>query len=191
MTPKQAASLPLARAARHPPLKDGDPRLGWFDGDLFRIALTGGEVALLDAADAPLVRGHRWMLTIRRTGRYATRWRRIDGKRAQWAMHRALLTPADGMVVDHINGDGLDNRRANLRVATAAENARNQRRITASGVIGVRFSKGKYVVRICRAGDQRHIGSFATLAEAAQARREAELKYHGEFASHIGAGHER
>ncbi|PPD07167.1 MAG: Fis family transcriptional regulator [Hyphomicrobium sp.] len=87
--------------------------------------------------------------------------------------------------VDHVNGDGLDNRLVNLRLASHAENNRNCRtyRSNTSGIKGVSFHRtwNKWQAHIQTDGKQRFLGSFKTKDEAAQAYREASKMYHGEF----------
>jgi DNA-binding CsgD family transcriptional regulator len=94
------------------------------------IRMTGGHVGLVSLVDAHRVRAKRW---------YRIGYTRKDGTRNLYAkcqsggsvvlMHRFLLglTSADKIFVDHINGNGLDNRRENLRLASHAENMRNRR----------------------------------------------------------------
>lgn len=93
--------------------------------------------------------------------------------RVIWAMHSGMWPEA----VDHINGDGLDNRIANLRSVTAAENCRNSALPgnNTSGVLGVRFRKGSWEASITTGGRQQHIGCFASKGEAVAARRQAEV----------------
>jgi HNH endonuclease/AP2 domain len=92
------------------------------------IPLARGVHAIVDPEDADLAQ-LRWFLN---RGRYAMRRPRIDGKRPGILMHRVILERKLGrpvrpkMVVDHINGDGLDNRRTNLREVTVAQNALNR-----------------------------------------------------------------
>lgn len=84
-------------------------------------------------------------------------------------LHRLLLTPPDGLVVDHINHDGLDNRRQNLRVATLSVNARNRR--AQSSAHGTYFDKrtSRWAATIRRNGYRRFLGRFPTQAEAHEA----------------------
>lgn len=81
-------------------------------------------------------------------------------------LHRYLLDPPDGMVVDHISRDSLDNTRGNLRVINQRENLKNRNTWGASRIKGVRASQGKYEAVI-------HIGTFTTESEASDAVRKA------------------
>lgn len=106
---------------------------------------------------------------------------KIDNKRV--ALHRLILdTPAD-LVTDHENGDGLDNRVINLRAVTHKTNMRNLTLYTnnkygQSGVYKVR--SGRFIASIRLNGKQTHIGTYNTVEEAIEARKEAEvpLGYH-------------
>lgn len=80
-----------------------------------------GGVVHIDDADLPLVSGYTWHLIPGRRTKYATTC--VDQKTVY--MHRLLMGSIKGQQVDHINGNGLDNRRANLRHATNSENQRN------------------------------------------------------------------
>ncbi|MHC4207804.1 MAG: HNH endonuclease, partial [Planctomycetota bacterium] len=92
---------------------------------------------------------------------------------------------SDGYIVDHINGNGLDNRRANLRLATVAQNAWNsKKRNPRSGYKGVWFAadKGLWRAAIVCHGRRIHIGYFTDKIAAARAYDAAARKYYKEFA---------
>jgi hypothetical protein len=107
-----------------------------------------GETVLVDAADYPALTSYRWQILRQCRDGYTKKyvvtylydksdWR----KRTTVYLHRLLMQPGDGLVIDHINGDGLDNRRLNLRVVTKSQNALN-RNFGRSG-----FNKNKYPIR--------------------------------------------
>lgn len=99
-------------------------------------------------------------------------------------MHRIILNAQRGAVVDHINGDKLDNRAENIRVCTQAQNMKNQKKkANRSGFKGVTIApNGKYIARIVNDYKRIRIGTFSTAIDAAQAYDEAAVKYHGKFA---------
>jgi hypothetical protein len=103
-------------------------------------------------------------------------------------MQRQILQPPDDLVVDHINHNGLDNRKANLRLATCAQNSYNRkqfRKRQTSKYTGVSWIKQikKWRVIICYKRKNIHIGYFKDEKQAAKAYDKAAKQYHGEFAS--------
>jgi hypothetical protein len=88
--------------------------------------------------------------------------------------------------IDHINGDGLDNRIANLRLATRGENSSNSQRHfdTSSGIKGVQRNGSGYMARIKANGKVHYLGTFRTLEAAIEARRKAADVLHGVFVKH-------
>ncbi len=115
----------------------------------------------------------------------------IDGivyrlHRLAWLLIHGETVPD---VIDHIDGDPLNNRIANLRAATTSENKMNagRRADNLSGVKGVfplKVRAGRYVAYITVRGVRHHLGTFYSLEEAATARREATARLHGGFARH-------
>lgn len=101
-------------------------------------------------------------------------------------LHRFIMNPPDDMVIDHINRDRLDNRRHNLRICTIEQNNKNcsKRSNNTSGIIGVNWEKrrNKWRAEISINGKNKFLGYYTTLEEAAEARRQAEIEYYGEFA---------
>lgn len=102
---------------------------------------------------------------------------------AKLRLHRLILLPEDGMDVDHINHDRLDNQRSNLRVCTRSQNLGN------NDCIGVAIYKGPTSVtwraRISVDNKTVHLGSFSTSEEATRAFKEAAIRYRGEFTPHF------
>lgn len=150
------------------------------------VPLSRGLYAIIDALDVALVSAHTWhAITPSRTRWYAAT-NRPSPERGQIYMHRLLMAAPSGIEVDHVNGDGLDNRRANLRLATRQENAANARmmRNNTSGYCGVSWAKGSrkwaaYIRVHCR---KVHLGLFETPIQAAAAYNEAARRYRGDFA---------
>lgn len=161
------------------------------EGDVAYVPLTQGYEAIIDAADAHLVDGVCWTTLVQRRRDqsvvkvYAMRFvREPDGAKAVY-LHRVIAGTPEGMETEHRNGDGLDNRRDNLRHATHMENMRNRRNAinNRSGKKGVSWSTsaGKWRAQI-RAGDSpRHLGYFECIEDAAAAYAEASARLHGEF----------
>jgi hypothetical protein len=103
-------------------------------------------------------------------------------------MHRCIIKVPPGMVIDHINHNGLDNRKANLRIATHAQNSRNtkkQRPKTASQYKGVPWNSTlkKWRAQITLNGKRISLGCFEDEIQAAKAYDNAARKYHGAFAA--------
>lgn len=91
------------------------------------IPVGKGLFALVDEADAAFINEWAWSADFRRTNVYALRKTIRGGVRQNIRMHHLILPITPGRCVDHVNGNGLDNRRINLRLATPSENRRNSR----------------------------------------------------------------
>ena len=100
-------------------------------------------------------------------------------------LHRYIMEATDGLVVDHINGDPLDNRRENLRVCTQKQNCQNRGATRKTGLKGISLHKAtnRWRAYIKIDGRQKHLGLFPTMEEASKAYAEAAHKYFGEFAN--------
>jgi hypothetical protein len=150
------------------------------------IPLTRGKVALVDAEDYESLAGYRWHAAPKGGTWYAERAGRLsEGGPRTVCMHRVILSAPPGLMVDHIDGDGLNNRRSNLRLATHAQNGQNQRRsrANASGFKGVSWSSrvGRWQAAIRIAGRKVFLGYYGTPEEAHTAYSAAVEKFHGEF----------
>jgi hypothetical protein len=161
------------------------PRPIRIEGDLAYVPLTQGRTAVIDAADRLFVEGRNWFFI---TGYAATWVRAEDGRRQTVWMHRLIAATPNGMETDHISGDGLDNRRSNLRHATKSQNLQNRSAQTdnKSGLKGVSLYQNKTTCKwratIILQRKQRHLGYFATPEAAHEAYCQAAKAMHGEFA---------
>lgn len=115
---------------------------------------------------------------------YAMRVEITNGKRKSFKLHREITKCPKGMVVDHINGNTLDNTRQNLRIVTHKENMSNQtKRVGSSKYRGVTFSKTqkRWKAQIQINGKRTCLGSFKTEEEAGQTFLKAAEKYYGKY----------
>lgn len=153
------------------------------------IKLTQGYVALVDDADYDYINQFKWCVYIDRKKNlyYAIGSKKVNGVRKSIRMHREIMQPPKNMVVDHINGDGLDNRRINLRICTVQQNAcnRTSNRDSTSKYLGVSWYKAlsKWQSVINPDGKIKHLGYFNTELEAAIIYNINARKYFGEFAN--------
>lgn len=156
-------------------------------GDTATVRLSAGYTAIIDASDACMVGNHTWTSIVYPKTVYAkTNIPDTNGKISTVRMHRMILGAPSGMEVDHINGNGLDNRRSNLRLATKAENGRNRgaNDNNTSGYKGVCFHKGMRMWEASIKVDRvRHsLGFYADKHDAHVAYVAGSDKLHKEFA---------
>ena len=155
-------------------------------GPIAIVPLTQGYLALIDAEDVPLVEGYSWTALVKANTIYAKRAQKVDGRSVTVRMHRVIAGANADQIVDHINGNGWDNRRCNLRIATNAENLRNRgpQKNNTSGYKGVTWSKAakKWQAQIKTNGAVKYLGLFDSKESANAAREAASKKDHGEFA---------
>lgn len=149
-----------------------------------KIPLTQGKFALVDDSDFEYL--NQWKRCAARQGNtfYAVcNSSRKEGKRITVYMHRMLC---EAKMVDHIDGNGLNNQKSNLRACTNTENIRNSRKRSdnTSGFKGVYRHKQnrKWCANIRVDGKLKYLGSFDSKLEAAKAYNEAAVKHHGKFA---------
>lgn len=147
-----------------------------------QIPLTQNKVALVDDEDWELVSQYKWYAHKCDNQFYARTNIYKEGKRTLLSMHQ-LLT--GGKLIDHINGNGLDNRRENLRPCTTQQNGQNSTsRIGTSSYKGVSFDarRNKWFARIYVEKKNKFLGYFADEKIAAIAYNKAATEYFGEFA---------
>ena len=156
------------------------------EGDRAYLTLTRGFEAVIDVEDVHTVGQFPWCSDFRRDRRdlvYAVRANPTGG---QYRLHRVLMKAPDDLVVDHVNGNTLDNRRANLRLATVGQNNANARRFRSNttGYKGVTYSKRdrKFIAQISHEGRLRSLGYFNTPEEAFAAYVVKARELRGEFA---------
>lgn len=122
--------------------------------------------ALVDDEDFEYLIDYRWRSNSKG---YAIRSHSVDGKEIIVAMHREIMQPPPGLVVDHIDGNRLNNTRANLRVITQQQNLMNRRvfKNNSTGFKGVTFQHGKWHARIEKDGQAIHLSFHDDLKTAA------------------------
>lgn len=149
------------------------------------IKLNKGYVATVDDDDFEFLSQFKWLVNFGAKDKnqlpYAT---------TSFSMHSAIMKSDDkSKLVDHKNGNSLDNRKENLRLATTTQNAQNRKKMSgilgkpcASKFKGVTKSGPKWRCGILSNGKYISLGTFENEIDAAKAYNEAAIKYHGEFA---------
>lgn len=154
------------------------------------VNISGMEVQI-DKEYLFLIQKYKWCLNksmVKHRGvYYFLRNTKIGNKRTCVTLHREIMncTIGDGHVVDHINGDTLDNRRSNLRICNNTENVRNQKlhKCNTSGYRGVSKNKktGKWIVHISVNNKILHIGTFVDIKDAVKAYENASNYYYKDY----------
>lgn len=148
------------------------------------IKLTQGLVALVDDEDFERINQFKWYAHKVGNTFYAGRNISIDGKQKCFRMHWDVM---NNKGIDHINGDGLNNQRYNLRSCSHQENCMNQRKSKNKSSIykGVSFFKesGKWMANIKKDGKPIYLGLFTSEIEAARAYNSKAKTIFGEFAA--------
>jgi hypothetical protein len=147
---------------------------------IIKSKVYGDKVMLVDDCYLDLASSRKWCLQKTNQTFYAQR--QIKGIKKY--IHRLIMNEPKGFI-DHINGNGLDNRKTNLRIVNAEQNARNSNKpnTNSTGYKGVcKCKNGKYTVGLSINNKRIHIGLFTNIEMAAKAYNEAAKKYYGEYA---------
>jgi hypothetical protein len=151
------------------------------------IPLTQGKFSKVDPEDYEYLIKHKWRTRKYPHTYYAIRTIQKNNKRKIKLMHRIITNAPKGLLVDHINHDGLDNRKANLRLVTARENIWNSERGMHTGKSRFKglawlHEKKKWRVVLYVNNKKISYGNFKNEAEAARVYDKAAKKYKGQFA---------
>ncbi len=146
-----------------------------------QITLTKGQTTCVDDTDYDRLLGiGRWSCNNKG---YAVHYTTVSGEMLVLYMHRIILDAPAGMVVDHINGDRLDNRRDNLRLGTISQNNANRQHYSTSEAPfkGLSWNRGKWQVRIGVNGRRVYLGRYASPTTAALMYDAAARHFYPEF----------
>jgi hypothetical protein len=154
------------------------------------IKLTQGLVALVDDEDFDYLNQWKWYAYKNGNVYYTKRNLTINGITTQITMHSDIIKILDGMMVDHIDHNGLNNQKHNLRLCTHAQNQHNRLRnkVNKTGFKGVYYytnkRNGNVLIKafIKINGNKNHIGYFNTTIDAARAYDKKAIELFGEFA---------
>jgi hypothetical protein len=151
------------------------------------IQLTQGKVAIVDDEDFEYLNQWKWQACKKGYVWYAERTTEKSYIKKHYKMHREIMKPADGVMIDHVNGDGLDNRKSNLRFCNKSQNYANcrVRSDNSTGYKGVTYDKKnkKFAAKMVVGDVNIWIGRFDTAEMAAKEYNKAAILYHGDFAN--------
>jgi hypothetical protein len=153
------------------------------------IQLTQGKVAIVDDDMYDYLMQWKWFASKQKNDKFYVGRSIPVSKNKQTIiyMHRFIMKPNKGMVIDHLDGNPLNNQKNNLRICTNAENTRNSKINinNKSGYKGVSYQENRnnYRAQIEFNNKKINIGDFIDPIDAAKAYNAAAVKYHGEFAN--------
>ena len=153
------------------------------------VKLTRGKSAIVDASDYDWINQWKWCADKSKNIWYSHRTiynKEIIGKGrfVKVRMHRLIIGAAKGEIVDHINGNGIDNRRENLQICSHSDNIqKGHHRPNQYGYLGVSYSEDctirHWKARISNNGKRYELGHFLTSKDAAKAYDEEATRIHG------------
>lgn len=156
------------------------------DDGVWKVPLACGRMSPIDEGDVPLAAGHLWFAFTCNSSRgtmHVARHVRDGSEDGVVWLHRLIMDAPDGVLVDHADRDGLNNRRANLRLANCAQNASNRDSApNHTGLRGVRRIRQTNRYRAAITGRRTSLGTFDSPEGAARAYDAAALRIYGEFA---------
>ncbi len=148
------------------------------------------DTILISKQDLDLFNSKGWFINKIGKTKYlvATSWDKKTKKQGTFYFHREILKPKNGYSVDHIDGNGLNNSRGNLRICSHKNNIRHRVTVNKNnklGVSGVHIGKNKfkkYVAKIKIDYKNISLGAYRTIEEARFAYEKGKEKYHGKYA---------
>lgn len=174
---------------RTPLVRSGSGLVGFFVGDIsmldiMAIPLSQGLFALVDKENYERLMQHNWFAQKSGNTYYAVRNLVTNGKKTRRLMHREILPVAKGVLTDHRNHCGLDNRESNLRSCSHAENGYGQlpQKTTKSKYKGVTSNRRKWKAQIVHNKKNIYLGTYEDEADAAKAYNAKASELFDEFA---------
>lgn len=154
------------------------------DTSMKAIALTQGYEAMVDDDDYPSLVEYNWSARVRSHTVYAQRAALLAEPGDIVLMHRQLLGAPSGILVDHADGNGINNCRYNIRVCSDSQNLQNRRRLRTSSAPykGIYYEGPSWVARITLESRTTTLGRFRSAVEAAIAYNSAAKRVFGAFA---------
>ncbi|MEK6879603.1 MAG: HNH endonuclease [Nanoarchaeota archaeon] len=163
-----------------------EPNLIYFEDNIAKIQIKYKNrifYGIIDKEDYEKIKSYKWYYN--KTGGYIRSQKKENGILKRYMIHNIILKPKKNLIIDHIDRNPLNNRKKNLRYATYSQNISNSKIAinNTTGYKGLFFNKKnqKWTASIWLHYTQIFLGSFKDKKDAIKARKEAEIKYFGEF----------